>query len=1224
MKKHTEARFEDAIEACLLEQHKYQQGNSKDFDTDRALEPKRVTQFIESTQPKTWKALKAIHGEGTEDLVVETLHKELNTRGTLKVLRHGFKCYGKKVKMVFFAPNNHKNDDTWRLYNKNILSVTRQLYYSGQHRNSLDVVLFINGIPVVTMELKNELSGQDVEHAKRQYQNDRDHKELIFEFKKRTLVHFAVDTQLVFMATRLNGSKTFFLPFNKGCNHGAGNPENHEGDYKTAYLWQKTFSRDSMLDILGKFMHLQVEEKRVLTDKGIKKVTKETMIFPRFHQLDAVRSLVNHAYQSGPGHNYLVEHSAGSGKSNSIAWLAHRLSSLHNESEDRVFDSVIVVTDRRVLDQQLQNTIYQFEHKQGVVEKIDEDTRQLVNALVNSTPIIITTLQKFPFVTETIDKLNEENQLDGAMQFSTAGKNFAVIVDEAHSSQSGETAMELKGVLNKDGIKQEAAKYVVENDIEDEDIDNFEEVCREMMKRGKQPNISFFAFTATPKYKTKHVFNEPNPVTGEVPFHKYSMRQAIEEKFILDVLKNYTTYTAYFGIAKSSEDDPHVERKKAAKALARNLNRHPTNLYQKTEVMVEHFRQHVRHKIGGRAKAMVVTGSRLQAVEYKKMFDQYIQEKGYTDVKSLVAFSGSVEDPKIPGKEYTEVGLNEGIKESELPEQFDTDEYQLLLVAEKYQTGFDQPLLHTMYVDKKLSGIQAVQTLSRLNRMCAGKEDTFVLDFQNKRDDIFRAFKDFYEEVKADELTDPQHLYRLQDQINEQGIIFQDEVAQFCDVYFQPKRQETKTDHAKFNSILDKAISRFKELEEEEQSEFKGLLVDFRNMYAFMSQVIPYQDSDLEQLYTYTRFLLTKLPRKASGTDYRVEDDVELQYYRLQKISEGQINLNMGEANPLKGPSDVGTGQQGEDMIRLSELIDLLNDRFGTDFTQADQLFFDQIQQEAVESEKLQMAAHANNIDDFRYVFNKAFSGLVIDRMDGNEEIFNKLMGDSDFRGLASEHLLHRVYNSLKTNTAKALKPIPLNFGDKTLYRTLQIETLKNATQVALLTITTDIPYVDDVIGLSVLGNFQELKEVGVSSPKHLEAYFELVNELLPCLSESGIKELSEAKVDESSLILSLTSVSEGSSIFEIAVNYYQPVIELGKAAIDIGSGAISVAETGLTVAGAAALLQKPYKAIKEKLSRKMLDSEVENEERDDNKESKSSLIITEFNFQDVLKNRNK
>jgi type I restriction enzyme R subunit len=1224
MKKHTEARLEDAIEYCMVEVHKYEKGSSSDFDVERALEPKRIIEFIKSTQLKTWKALEIVHGDSVNELIVDTLSKELNTRGTLKLLRHGFKCHGKKLKIAFFSPNNKKNIDTWALYDKNILSVTRQLYYSKKHRNSLDMVVFLNGLPISTFELKNQMSGQGIEEAKKQYKNDRDSKELIFEFKKRALVHFAVDTELVFMTTRLNGKKTFFLPFNKGANHGAGNPEATDGSYKSAYLWEEVFGKDSLLDILSRFMHLQVEDKRVLTDKGIKKITKEVMIFPRYHQLGAVRSLVNDTYQSGPGSNYLIEHSAGSGKSNSIAWLAHRLSSLHNESDKRIFNSVIVITDRRVLDQQLQNTIYQFEHKQGVVQKIDEDTRQLVKALVDGTPIIITTLQKFPFVTETIDKLNQENELVDGVEFSTKGKNYAVIVDEAHSSQSGESAMELKGVLNKDGIQQEAAKYVVENDFDEDDPDELEEVCREMMKRGKQPNISFFAFTATPKYKTKHVFNEPNPITKTVPFHKYSMRQAIEEKFIHDVLKHYTTYATYFGIAKSTEDDPHVERKKAAKALAKTLNRHPTNLYQKTEVMVEHFRQHVRHKIGGRAKAMVVTSSRQQAVDYKLMFDEYIKEKGYTDVKSLVAFSGTVIDPKIPEKEWTEVGLNDGIKESELPEQFDTDEYQLLLVAEKYQTGFDQPLLHTMYVDKKLSGIQAVQTLSRLNRTCAGKEDTFVLDFQNKREDIFTAFKDFFEEIKADELTDAQHLYRLQDQIDEAGIVFKDEVKAFCDVYFLPKRKESKHDHGKMNGILDKAITRFKALEEEEQSEVKGIFVDFRNMYSFLSQVIPYQDSDLEQLYTYLRFLLTKLPRKASGTDYHIEDDVELQYYRLQKISEGQIDLLTGEANALSGPSDVGTGQNHEEHIRLSELVNLLNDRFGTDFTQADQLFFDQIQEEALTSEKLQKAAAVNSIDDFRFVFKKAFSSLVIDRMDGNEEIFGKLMADGEFRELASEHLLHKVYHSLNDDKVNTKSPSPIKFGRKELYQTSQVERVEGITKLATITLTTDIPYIEDVIKLSVLGNFQELKGLGIVTPKQLEAYFELCSELIPCFSEVDIP-FYTSNSESAGLVLSLSSVTEGSSIFEIVISLYDPVMSLYNPLMSTFDSVTNNTEdnyrsvmTGatdlLTLVGLAGLLAVGRNKFKEVFSKKIMDAEVVDEP------AESSVIITEFNFQDELK----
>jgi type I restriction enzyme R subunit len=1017
MKKHTEARLEDAIIDHMTTQGgyvfvDYREGEAKDrYDKTRALDPALVLGFIQATQEKMWKSLEAIHGTETGKVVLDHLVKELDTKGMLKVLRQGFKCYGKKLLMAVFAPNNRMNPDTLTLYGKNVLSVTRQLYYGAEHSNSLDLVLFLNGLPIATAELKNPLSGQNVEDAKKQYKRDRDHREILFDFTKRTLVHFAVDQDLVFMTTRLSGDKTHFLPFNLGDNGHAGNPPAADGGYRTAYLWREVWQRDSLLEILGRYMHLQVEEKRILTDEGIRKITKETMIFPRYHQLDCVRRLTKHAKTHGPGRNYLVQNSAGSGKSNSIAWLAHQLSSLHDADDKKIFDSVIVVTDRRILDQQLQNTIYQFDHKQGVVQKIDEDTRQLVQALANGTPIIITTLQKFPFISETLEKLREAAH--PGISISTKDKQFAVIVDEAHSSQSGESAMELKGVLNADRLKQEAAVFASEHQLDDDDdADQLAEVVREMMRRRKQPNLSFFAFTATPKYKTKKVFDEPGP-SGESPFHLYTMRQAIEEKFILDVLKNYITYETYFRIVQTTEEDVHVGRKKAARALARILTLHPHNLAAKTEVMVEHFRTHVKHKIGGRAKAMVVTDSRLHAVRYKLAFDKYIADKGYTDVRTLVAFSGIVEDPDAPGKNWTEVAMNGGIKESELPEQFDSHEYQVLLVAEKYQTGFDQPLLHTMYVDKKLSGLHAVQTLSRLNRTCAGKEDTFILDFRNKPEEIFKAFKPYYEDTPTEPLTDAQHLYRLQHQIEETGLIFEEEVKAFCAVYFKPRRKETVHDHAQMNGVLDQTVERFKERPEEEREEVKTLLVNFRNMYGFLSQVIPYQDSDLEQLYTYLRFLLTKLPKRETGPAQLLEDEIELQYYRLQKISEGQIDLNTGDAHPLKGPSDVGTGQEDQ-KIKLSELIDILNERFGTNFTQADQLFFDQIQEEAIESDALQKAAATNSKDDFRYVFEKAFEGLVIDRMEGNEEIFGKLMADGEFRKLAVEHILHKVYGALK------------------------------------------------------------------------------------------------------------------------------------------------------------------------------------------------------------------
>ncbi len=592
-------------------------------------------------------------------------------------------------------------------------------------------MLSLNGIPIVTAELKNPMTGQTWQSAVHQYQHDRDPRDLIFDFKKRSLVHFAVDPDEVYMTTRLAWKATRFLPFNLGNGAGAGNPLN-PGGHKTAYLWERVWARDSLLDIIARFMHLEVKEKKV----GAKKIKTEDMIFPRYHQLDSVRKLIAHASANGVGNNYLIQHSAGSGKSNSIAWLAHRLASLHNDFDARVFDSVIVVTDRLVLDQQLQNTIYQFEHKQGVVEKIDQDSAQLANALTAGVPIVVTTLQKFPYATEKMGDL--------------PARKYAVIIDEAHSSQSGESAIEMKGVLAGAAIKEKAKEQAEEEGL----TDTQEEILKTMLKRGKQPNISFFAFTATPKYKTLEVFGQPGPDGKPIPFHLYSMRQAIEEGFILDVLKNYTTYKTYYGLIKAIEDDPQVDKKKAARALARFMSLHPHNIAQKVEVIVEHFRHFTCHKIGGRAKAMVATSSRLHAVRYKLAFDKYIAQKGYTGIKSLVAFSGTVFDPETR-IEYTEVGMNKGIKETELPEKFDTDEYQVLLVAEKYQTGFNQPLLHTMYVDKRLAGIQAVQTLSRLNRTHPGKEDTFILDFVNETQEILDAFQPYYEQTFVGEQAQP-------------------------------------------------------------------------------------------------------------------------------------------------------------------------------------------------------------------------------------------------------------------------------------------------------------------------------------------------------------------------------------------------------------------------------------------------------------------------------------
>ena len=1000
---HTEAAFETVIEAHLLA-HGYVPVAREGFDRERAIFPDTVLAFIRETQPKQWARLESLLGDRTGEQIVGDLCKWMDIHGSLATLRHGFKCYGRTFRPAYFKAAHGLNPELERRYAANRLGLTRQLRYSPHSENSVDVTLSVNGIPVVTAELKNPLTGQQVRHARRQYCEDRDPREPIFDFKRRSLVHFAVDTESVLMTTRLAGSATRFLPFNRGCDGAAGNPPDPAGrSYRTAYLWEEVLERDSLLDLLARFIHLQIDTKR--DDRG-RKVKTETMIFPRYHQLEAVRTLVDAARNEGVGNNYLVEHSAGSGKSNTIGWLTHRLASLHDADDERVFDTVVVVTDRVVLDQQLQDTIYQFEHKRGVVHRIEKSSRQLAEALNDAVPVIITTLQKFPFVTRRLIEMAEERGTTGTGTLPT--RRCAVIVDEAHSSQGGETAIDLKEVLAGEELRERARKRAAEEGRED-----MEEIFRSMAARGRQPNLSFFAFTATPKHKTFSVFARDGR-----PAHRYTMRQAIEEDFILDVLKHYTTYRSYFKLLKACRDDPNVERKKAARGLARFMKLHPHNIAQKTEVMVEHFQAVTRHRIGGRAKAMVVTGSRLEAVRYKQSFDRYIRRKGYA-IKSLVAFSGTVVDDKLPDVAYTEPGMNDGISEKELPERFATQEYQVLLVAEKYQTGFDQPLLHTMYVDKRLAGIQAVQTLSRLNRTHPLKEDTFVLDFVNDRDEIREAFKTYYEGAEMGEEVDPARMYAIKSELDASGIYLDEEVERFGAVYFTPKRRQSALDHQKMNAALDPARSRFevrREAEEEEAADWRGKMYAFLSLYGFLSQVIPYQDSDLERLYVFLRHLATKLPRRASGPAYQFDDEVRLEYYRLQKISEGSISLRDGVAGPLDGPSEVGSGLARPQPVPLSQLIDIVNERFGTDFNQADQLFFDQIVEAAMTDDGLQQAAAVNPGDKFELVFRNLLENLFIERMDQNEEIFVRFMNDRSFQKIVTAWMASETYRRLRTD----------------------------------------------------------------------------------------------------------------------------------------------------------------------------------------------------------------
>jgi len=989
----TENTFETALVQTLVEQGGYTQGNAEDYSKELGMFKYEVIAFLQASQPKRWAKISAIHGADTDNRIIQRLYKELELRGSLDVLRNGFVDYGVRFQMAFFQPASGLNPDAVDLYNKNSLKVYRQIYYSTKNKNSVDVVLAVNGIPVATLELKNQFTGQDVGNALKQYSTTRDNKELLFAFKKRTLVHFAIDQDEVFMTTKLDGSKTYWLPFNKGANNGKGNPKNENG-YRTAYLWEYILQKDSWMEILQRFLHLETEE----FESNGKIYKKEKLIFPRYHQLDAVRKISNNVLEVEAGTNYLIQHSAGSGKSNSIAWLAYRLSSLHNATDERIFDSVIVVTDRKVLDQQLQNTIYQFEHKTGVVQRIDKDSTQLASALGYGTNIIITTLQKFPFVVDKVGELPD--------------RNYAVIIDEAHSSQGGEASKKMKEVLAAKTLEE----ATTEDTTDDYTGDDFvrEQIERSAQARGQQSNISFFAFTATPKYKTLQVFGHKDAEGKPQPFHLYSMRQAIEEGFILDVLKNYTTYELYFKLTKAIEDDPNLNKKKAAKAIGKFVSLHPHNLAQKTEIIIEHFKQIVSHKIGGKAKAMLVCGSRLHAKRYFEEFNKYIKEKGYhNDIKILVAFSGKVIDDNTPD------GVSEpqmtGYSEKELPEIFDREEYKILIVADKYQTGFDQPLLQTMYVDKKLSGVKAVQTLSRLNRTCAGKEDTFVLDFVNDRETIFASFQPYYEITTVTEETDINHLYDLKARLDEFQVYWETEIEAFANVYFNPETKLNNPKQQKYlYSFTDPAVDRFKEIEEEEkQDEFKKGLRTWTNLYAFLAQIMPFVDPNFERFYAYAKLLQTRLPKRELSESLHLDDEVALEYYRLQKIKEGSIDLLTGETGELSGTTEAGLKRAKDEEALLSEIINVLNDRFGTEFEEADKLFFDQIEAELMEDETLQTQAKVNKIDTFKYAFEDLFITKLIDRMDQNQEIFEKILEDKVFGNLVKELMMKKVYKKM-------------------------------------------------------------------------------------------------------------------------------------------------------------------------------------------------------------------
>jgi type I restriction enzyme R subunit len=1017
-----EFAFESNVEATLLGPSVWTRGTTAEWDVDRGLFPTRALTFLEATQPKLWTEMRRLHGDGLETMLVNTLVKELDLKGTLHLLRHGFKFYGKTFRMASFKPAHGLNDEVLALYAQNQLTITRQVPCHPRKHDTVDLLFAVNGLPVATCELKNPSTHQTWRHAVAQYQNDRDPRAPLFAFKTRTLVHFAADPDEVHMTTRLMREETLFLPFNRGSHPGAidcgaGNPQ-HPSGYRTAYFWEDVLQRDSFLDILGHFMFIEKKDEKVDDGKGgQRRVTKEAVIFPRYHQLDSVRTIIDGARREGPGHNYLVQHSAGSGKTNSISWLSHRLASLHDDGDAKVFDCVIVITDRRVLDQQLQDAIYQIEHAQGVVKAIDHDSRQLAAALVDGTKIVITTLQKFPFVLRGLlhiagaesreNASPEEKERAKAWEDEIARRRYAVIVDEAHSSQTGDAARELKAILG-------GATAGEETEGEDDWEDRLDQI---LASRGRQPNLSFFAFTATPKGKTLELFGRPGPSGKHEPSHLYSMRQAIEEGFILDVLTNYTTYRTYYRLLKAAEDDPELPKKKTARALAKFMSLHPHNIEQKTEIIIEHFRRSVLHRLGGRAKAMVVTSSRLHAVRYKLSFDAYLAENGYTDIRPLVAFSGTVHDPET-GLEYTEPGMNidivtgRPISESALPERFASSDYQVLLVANKYQTGFDQPLLHTMYVDKRLDGVQAVQTLSRLNRMIPGKDAPFVLDFRNEAEEIYRAFKPYYGGTSLQESSDPAKLGELQHELDEMQVYYRSEVEAFARIFYRPRDLQSPADHAHMQRYLQPAVDRYRVLDEENRETFREKLSAYIRTYAFLSQIIPYGDRELEMLYSYGRFLFPHLP-KDDAAFVVITDEVDLEYYRMERVFSGAIDLAGGENSGVKSPTEIGTSRVHDVPEPLSVVIAVLNQRYGTQFNEEDRLFLLQIKEKACSDARIVQTALANPLDKFQIGIEKLMEDFMIQRMAENDAIVTRYMEDDAFQSTVFSALAREIFQAV-------------------------------------------------------------------------------------------------------------------------------------------------------------------------------------------------------------------
>lgn len=1012
---HNEYQFEQDICDYLTSQGWLYSKDDKGYDVERALFPEDLLGFIEDTQPESWERLKSFHNGASQNTLLDRLVKVQDSEGTLHALRKGFKATGagsNGFDVVQFAPSHGFNEEVKSRYIKNRLRVMRQVHYSSNNRNSIDLVLFVNGIPITTIELKTDFT-QGIDDAKNQYKTDRNPRdpvtkkdEPLLKFKRGALVHFAVSTSEVWMTTRLDGMNTFFLPFNKGNNGAKGNPPNPKG-YQTAYLWEEIFQKDRLLKILESFVQLEV---KTIVDKSGAKKTKETLIFPRYHQLDAVTKLINTVKEEGAGKNYLFQHSAGSGKSNTIGWSAHQLSTLHNDQDKKVFDTVIVITDRTVLDEQLKDTISQFSSTAGVVVSIDSDrgskSGQLVEALTHGAMIVIVTLQTFPFI---LKEIRETTTLKN--------KNFAVIADEAHSSQTGSSASQLRKVLGGDQLNVE----------DDESYEDY--LIRETEARALPSNISFIAFTATPKGKTLELFGRKDENGMPLPFHLYTMKQAIQEGFILDVLQNFTPYRVAYKLAHGGKDwdDKDVDKSEAAKTIARWVRLHPYNISQKVSIIVEHFRANVMWRLDNQAKAMVVTDSRQAAVRYKIEMEKYIKSEGYDkEMSILVAFSGEVDDAEYGSDSFSEINLNKALKGTGIREGFTNEENKILIVANKFQTGFDQPLLVAMYVDKRIDGITAVQTLSRLNRTYPGKDLTYVLDFVNDVETIRLAFEPYYEHSQLLASTNPDIVYDLSTKLDKQNIYSQQDIKNFVDAYRKPSARQKDIQGA-LSSPVSRFNGQFTDAEDRDDKElinqltmFEKDLGSFCRLYEFLSQIVNYGDTELEAKYLFYRHLAPlikpenrKLPLELAG--------LEMTHYKINTGKAVSIKLGSDDEDEtsLKGITSVGSGKAKDpELVRLEELLNKLNDLF-PEISETDRInLFRNAHNKMMENEELNKQAKAN--DESQFVqspkFEEEMLDCLISSMDSHKAMTTKLLNDEKLRQRFKVLLAKSVFNDMRAS----------------------------------------------------------------------------------------------------------------------------------------------------------------------------------------------------------------